>query len=184
MRPSPLPSQIAGSAGCNSYNAAVSSEGGQSLTVGPTMSTMMACSDPIMAQETAYLTALQSAVQWSYFIGQLAITYQNEDGSIGVLDYAPASESMAANGEDDSAAGANEFTYLCANDVTIMATFDNDNRTATVTLPDGTQTLPQVEAASGAKYSDGTTTFWTQGDDAFVQVNDETVIDDCTVQAE
>ena len=66
--------------------------------------------------------------------------------------------------------------------MTIEVVFDNDARTATVTLPDGTLELPQVEAASGARYSDGTTTFWTKGDEAFVQVNDETVISDCVAQ--
>jgi membrane-bound inhibitor of C-type lysozyme len=47
-----------------------------------------------------------------------------------------------------------------------------------------TRTLPRVESGSGAKYSDGTTTFWTKGDEAFVQVNDEMVISDCVAQSE
>ncbi len=173
---------ISGSAGCNNYNAAVSSEGGQTLTVGPAASTMMACPDPAMAQETAYLTALQGATQWSYVIGQLVISYMGEDGSFGTLYFA------SADGEMDDSAASQEgmsiinVTYACADDVTIEAVFDNDVRTATVTLPDGTLELPQVESASGAKYSDGTTTFWTKGDEAFVQVNDETVISDCLAQ--
>ncbi len=173
---------ISGSAGCNNYNAAVSSDGGQTLTVGPAASTMMACPDPAMAQETAYLTALQGATQWSYLIGQLVISTMGEDGSYGTLYYEPASSPA-----DDSAAGAGgsnviDVTYACADGVTIEAVFDNDAQTVTVTLPDGTLELPQVVSASGARYSDGTTTFWTKGDGAFVQVNDETVIDDCVAQ--
>ena len=82
--------QISGSGGCNSYNASVSSAGGQALTVGPIAATKMACPDPIMDQETQYFTALQNVMQWSYLAGQLALTYQNEDGSIGTLVYAPA----------------------------------------------------------------------------------------------
>ena len=84
---------ISGSAGCNNYNAAVSSDGGQTLTVGPAASTMMACPDPAMAQETAYLTALQGATQWGYVIGQLVISYMGDDGSYGTLYYTAASSS-------------------------------------------------------------------------------------------
>ena len=81
--------QVSGSAGCNNYNATVSSEGGQALTIGPAISTMMACEEPAMSQETKYLSALQGAMQWSYYLGNLAITYQTEDGNIGTLVYAP-----------------------------------------------------------------------------------------------
>jgi len=80
---------VSGSAGCNNYNAAVSSDGGQALTVGPAISTMMACEEPAMSQETKYLTALQGAMQWSYYLGNLAITYQTEDGNVGTLVYMP-----------------------------------------------------------------------------------------------
>ena len=80
---------VSGSAGCNNYNAAVSSDSGQTLTIGPSMSTMMACEEPAMSQETKYLAALQGARQWSYYLGNLAITYQTDDGGIGTLVYAP-----------------------------------------------------------------------------------------------
>jgi heat shock protein HslJ/LysM repeat protein len=80
---------VAGSAGCNTYNAAISSDSGQNLTVGPAITTRMACPEPAMTQETQYLTALQKTVQWSYFIGQLALTYQKDDSNIGTLVYAP-----------------------------------------------------------------------------------------------
>ena len=63
--------QVAGSAGCNTYSGDVTSDGGQMLTVGPLINTQMACPEPIMEQETTYLQALQSALQWSYVAGQL-----------------------------------------------------------------------------------------------------------------
>jgi len=77
--------QISGSAGCNNYNAPLSSDGGQALTVGPVISTQVACPEPQMSEETEYLAALQGAMQWSYLSGKLALTYQNQDGSIGTL---------------------------------------------------------------------------------------------------
>ena len=60
--------------------------------------------------------------------------------------------------------------------------FDNDAHTVTVTLPDGTVTLPQTPSGSGARYSDETTTFWNKGDEAMVEVNGETVYENCVAQ--
>ncbi len=86
--------QVAGSGGCNRYNAPVSSDDAQSLTIGPAISTLMACPEPSMTQEMQYLTALQNTMQWSYYIGKLALTYQQDDGSIGVLVLLPSPSSQ------------------------------------------------------------------------------------------
>lgn len=177
---------VSGSAGCNNYNASVSSDGGQNLTVGPAATTMMACPDPVSSQEMAYLTALQGTTQWSYYIGKLAISYQDADGNLGALIFAPDAQSSEASGTEsgDGSASSEEIinaTFKCENDATIEAAFDNTNRTVTLTMPDqSTLTLPQVEAASGAKYSDGTTTFWNSGNEAIVEVNGEMVYQACS----
>lgn len=43
----------------------------------------------------------------------------------------------------------------------LKASFDLDRHQVTVTLPDGRSvTLPAAQSASGARYSDGTETFW------------------------
>jgi membrane-bound inhibitor of C-type lysozyme len=75
-----------------------------------------------------------------------------------------------------------DATFVCPDGTSIPVVFDNTADTATVTLPDGTVTLPRAESASGARYSDGTTTFWNKGDEAFVEVNGETVYDNCVAQ--
>ena len=85
--------QIAGSGGCNRYNAPVSSDDAQSLTIGPAISTLMACPEPSMTQEMQYLTALQNTMQWSYYIGKLALTHQQGDG-IGMLMLLPSPSSQ------------------------------------------------------------------------------------------
>lgn len=51
--------QVSGNAGCNTYNGPYKLDG-TSLTVGPLASTMMACDQAIMDQETQFLTALQT----------------------------------------------------------------------------------------------------------------------------
>ena len=50
---------VAGNAGCNAYNGPYKLDGTK-LTVGPLASTQKACEQPIMDQETQFLTALQT----------------------------------------------------------------------------------------------------------------------------
>jgi heat shock protein HslJ len=51
--------QVSGDAGCNTYNGPYKLDG-TSLTVGPLATTMKACEQAIMDQETQFLTALQT----------------------------------------------------------------------------------------------------------------------------
>ena len=51
--------KVAGNAGCNTYNGEYKLDG-TSLTVGPLATTMMACDQAIMDQETQFLAALQT----------------------------------------------------------------------------------------------------------------------------
>lgn len=50
--------QVGGSAGCNSFTGPYTLQG-SALTVGPLATTMKACEQPVMDQETAFLKALQ-----------------------------------------------------------------------------------------------------------------------------
>jgi heat shock protein HslJ len=51
---------VSGSSGCNTYNGTYTLTG-TTLAIGPLASTQKACDQPIMDQETAFLTALQGA---------------------------------------------------------------------------------------------------------------------------
>jgi membrane-bound inhibitor of C-type lysozyme len=117
--------------------------------------------------------------------GDLAITYQTADGAIGTLRFA-AAEVAAGEGAATEAAPAPaaiiEATFVCPDGTTLDTTFDNTADTVTVALPDGTVTLPRAVSGSGARYSDGTTTFWNNGDEALVEVNGEIVYDKCVAQ--
>lgn len=54
-----------------------------------------------------------------------------------------------------------EARYVSATGEHLVAVFDNAADAVTVTLPDGrTVTLPRAVSGSGARYSDGTETFW------------------------
>ena len=58
--------------------------------------------DPlVMVRELAYLTALENANWWSHFPGQLAVNYENEDGSSGTLFFDPAWVLTSTTGQVD-----------------------------------------------------------------------------------
>jgi heat shock protein HslJ len=52
--------QVNGSSGCNTYNGAYTLDG-NTVKIGPLATTRMACAQPVMDQETAFLAALQAA---------------------------------------------------------------------------------------------------------------------------
>ena len=44
--------------------------------------------------------------------------------------------------------------------------------------------LPHVISGSGARYSDGKTTFWNKGRSALVEVDEKVVVQDCVLEGE
>ena len=80
---------MSGIGGCNSYSADVTSDGDQLLAVAPIATTLMACDDELEALETEYLAALQSATEWRFYPGQLAIDYTATGGNQGTLFFTP-----------------------------------------------------------------------------------------------
>jgi len=61
------------------------------------------------------------------------------------------------------------FAYDC-NDGTIVTHLGPEDDAITVFLPGETVRLPHVPTASGAKYSDGTVTLWTKGNEVLLEV--------------
>ena len=61
---------IEGFGGCNNFSGSYTVKG-DALTVGPLMSTMMACPDPAGTFETQFMTALQNSTKWSVSAGTL-----------------------------------------------------------------------------------------------------------------
>jgi heat shock protein HslJ len=69
---------ISGSSGCNRYRAALSIDG-NGLSVGPAMSTMMACAPDVMAVEREVLARLQRATRWSIDRDGLALGDEDDE---------------------------------------------------------------------------------------------------------
>lgn len=69
--------RVAGSAGCNRYNGPYQMQGNK-LTIGPMISTMMACPAAIMAQEQAFLANMEATASYQLSDGQLSLA--SKDG--------------------------------------------------------------------------------------------------------
>ncbi|MGW8225878.1 MAG: META domain-containing protein [Anaerolineales bacterium] len=81
--------RLTGNAGCNNYSAAYEIDGDQ-ITIGPAISTRMACGEPegVMEQEMAYLAALEVASSYQFEDQQRLILLDSEGHR--VVDYKPA----------------------------------------------------------------------------------------------
>lgn len=76
--------QAAGTAGCNHYFTSYTLPAAGELSIGQAGSTMMACAEDVMAQETQFLTALQAAKSFTLTAETLTIFYEG-----GSLQFAP-----------------------------------------------------------------------------------------------
>jgi heat shock protein HslJ len=153
-----LDGNVSGTAGCNNYFAKYQVDGDQ-LTVGVGGSTMMACPEPIMAQESAYLTALSASA--SYLIegdqlmiagadGKTLLTYKviqstpltgtvwqltmynnGNEAVVSMLDGTAVSAVFGEDGTLAGSAGCNDYN----------ATYKVDASSMTVTAPATTRKM-------------------------------------------
>ena len=65
--------KLSGSAGCNSISGDYTISGDQ-ISFGPVISTLMACADPLMQQESAVLKMFSGQAKYEIASGQLTIT--------------------------------------------------------------------------------------------------------------
>jgi heat shock protein HslJ len=81
---------VTGSAGCNQYNGGYTVTG-TNIKIGPLATTRMACAEPIMTQEAAFLAAMQNATVYSITADRLEL----RDGG-GALQVGFAAKQTAA----------------------------------------------------------------------------------------
>jgi heat shock protein HslJ len=79
--------KLSGSGGCNQYNAVYTTTASNGITITPPSSTMMACKNNLMQQETQYLSLLPTAAKYEISGDQL--TLFNSTGT-KLLIYKPA----------------------------------------------------------------------------------------------
>jgi heat shock protein HslJ len=82
--------RISGSAGCNRYlgYSATTKIPGE-VTLKASKASNSECDSTVMNHEERYLEALRRVVRFGYFFGDLTLSWQKEDGSQGVMRFAP-----------------------------------------------------------------------------------------------
>jgi heat shock protein HslJ len=82
--------RISGYAGCNRYmGTATATKVPGEVTLKATKSTNTLCGDRGMKDEEEYLDALRKTVKFGFFLGDLTLSWQKKDGSLGVMRFAP-----------------------------------------------------------------------------------------------
>ena len=75
------------------------------------------------------------------------------------------------------------LTFRCPDGQTVMAQFQlPEDQFVNVRFAGSELRLPHVISGSGARYSDGKTTFWNRGKSVLMQVDDKIVVQDCMLQ--
>jgi membrane-bound inhibitor of C-type lysozyme len=83
--------------------------------------------------------------------------------------FAPATASREVDADPSPDPPAlQSFVYECDAEVRVVAHFAHPDSVRLV-LPDQSVVLPRVRAASGAKYADGSITFWTKANEATIE---------------
>lgn len=80
------------------------------------------------------------------------------------------------------AAAPRLLVYQCSKGQGFVAEVDEKGDSALLKMDGQSAILPQVPSGSGAKYSDGQTTLWTKGDEAFVEVDGKIIMKDCRIR--
>ena len=69
--------KLSGSGGCNQYNAEYTTTASNGITITQPITTLMACAEPVMQQETQYLSLLQQATKYEISGDQLTLFDKN-----------------------------------------------------------------------------------------------------------
>lgn len=77
------------------------------------------------------------------------------------------------------------LSFRCPDGQTVMAQFQlPEDQFVNVRFAGRELRLPHVISGSGARYSDGKTTFWNRGRSVLVEVDDKIVVQDCMLEGQ
>jgi heat shock protein HslJ len=79
---------VSGGSGCNRCSGSAEVANGNGLTIGPLVTTRMACPGAAMELEDAYVARLGAAVAVGFQLGRLAVTWSLDERH-GVLLFEP-----------------------------------------------------------------------------------------------
>jgi len=114
---------VSGSAGCNQYNGKYTTSG-SSITISNLANTMMACDQPVMDQESAYLMALGDAK--TYTVKGNSLMLYGADGKTLVAYQAQSQELAGTNWEGTGFNNGKQAVVSVLANTTITASFGKD----------------------------------------------------------
>jgi len=74
------------------------------------------------------------------------------------------------------------LTFRCPDGRMVMARFEPQDDFVNMRFQDRDLRLPHVISGSGARYSDGKTTFWNKGRSVLMEVDEKIVVQDCMLE--
>jgi uncharacterized membrane protein/heat shock protein HslJ len=153
--------RYAGRAHCNSFSGAYESSGSAALTIRAGAATLAACPQPSLADE--YLRALTSVTRYQASGDELRLTYN----ASGELRFVRERQQAAAAAPEVG----RTFVFDCDGDLSFtMRTGPGEVALwAPASLGGAYQILSQTPAASGARYQEADTVFWSRGDLATIE---------------
>ena len=99
--------------------------------------------------------------------------------AVGILAVAVLSGCSSTNSKEEK-----WLSFSCPDGRTVLAEFEPKDEFVNVQFAGRDLRLPKTISASGARYSDGKTTFWNKGRSALMEVNDKMVAQDCVLEGE
>jgi heat shock protein HslJ/membrane-bound inhibitor of C-type lysozyme len=170
--------RVSGSAGCNRYTGVATIES-EALRFGSLATTKRACVPALMDQEQKFLSAMEGVRGYSADANGL-LQLKGANGE-PLLRLAPMPrEALDRSGPASPGAGAapppsRTVVFVCDEGEFFVRMSPGQ---VELVLSDRTLVLPQVPAASGAKYQEGRTVFWNKGNEARFEI-DGKVYPDC-----
>jgi putative lipoprotein len=160
--------RYSGRAHCNSYTGGYERPGPGELMIRAGAATLAACSPPSVADE--YLRALASVTRYQVSGEELRLTY-NTSGELRFVREAEQAETAPELGRT--------FVFDCDGDVSFTARFGPGEMAlwAPESLGATYQVLSIARSGSGARYEDGDTVFWNEGDLATIEIAGQRFVD-------
>jgi heat shock protein HslJ len=117
---------LGGSNGCNRYNTTYAVDGDKIQITSPMASTLMACPDPVMAQEGVYMGAMEAAA--TFEISDDELTLFNEASDALVIYVAGSNELAGTSWEVISYNNGKEAVVSVIIDTSLTADFGEDGQ--------------------------------------------------------
>ncbi|HEY3516677.1 MAG TPA: YbaY family lipoprotein [Gammaproteobacteria bacterium] len=167
--------RYSGRAHCNSFTGGYERAAPGEITIRAGAATLAACLTPSIADE--FLRALASVTSYEVTGDQLRLAY-NTGGELTFVR-APPQAAAAPGVEGTFAEPGRTYVYDCDGDLsfTVRPGAGEVAFWAPESLGGAYQVLSMTRAASGVRYQEGDTVFWTKGDLATIEIGGQRFVD-------